>query len=151
MVLVQNALGLHQIDRLVLGLAPRDRQQPVEVVAHHRGFGRHRAHVAQLLQLRIGLGPRFLGQLGLLDALFELHQLVALIVLLAQLALDRLHLFVEIILALGLLHLALHARADLLLDLQDGDFALHQAVDLLQPLGDVEQLQELLLVGDLAR
>ena len=143
-VLLEDLLGLHHVDRLGLGLAPRDRQQPVEVVAHDRGFRRHRAHVAQLLQLALGLGPGFLGQLGLLDALLELDQLVAAVVLLAQLALDRLHLFVQVVLALGLLHLALHAGADLLLDLQHADLALHQGVDLLQALHDVEDLQQLL-------
>ena len=75
----------------------------------------------------------FLGQLGLGDLLFEIGELVATFVV-AELLLDRLHLLVEIILALGLLHLALDARADALLDLQHGDLALHQAQHLLQAL-----------------
>ena len=150
-VLVQDALSLQHVHRLGLGLAPGDRQQPVQVVAHHRGFCGHRAHVAQLLQLAVGLDPGLLRQLGPLDTLLELHQLVALVVLFAQLALDRLHLLVQVVFALGLLHLPLHARADLLLHLQHGDLALHQAVDLLQPLGDVEDFQQGLLVGDLHR
>ena len=93
---------------------------------------------------------RFLRELGLLDLLFELGQFV-LAVLVAQLLLDRLHLLVEIILALRLLHLALDARADALLDLQHRDLALHQAEHLLQPLGDGRRLQDRLLVGDLDR
>ena len=150
-VVVQDLFGLGQVDGLGLGLAPRDRQQPVEIVAHHRALGRHRAHVAQLLQLALGLGAGLLGQLGLLDALFQLDQFVARVVLLAQLALDRLHLLVQIIFALGLLHLPLHAAADFLLDLQDADLAFHQRIDLLQPLHDVEGFDQLLLVGDLHR
>ncbi len=67
----------------------------------------------------------------------------------AQLALDRLHLLVEVVLALRALHLALHAGLDLLLDLQDRDLALHQPEHLLQPLGHGERLQELLLALDL--
>ena len=151
MVLLEDGFGLVEVDGLRLGLAPRDRQQPVEVVAHHRRFRRHGAHVAQLLDLGLRLGPRFPGQARLTDALFQLHDLVTAVVGLAQLALDRLHLLVQIIFALGLLHLALHARADLLLDLQDGDLALHQAVDLLQPFGDGDGFQQALLVADLDR
>ena len=93
---------------------------------------------------------RFLRELGLLDLLFQLGQLVATF-LVAQLLLDRLHLFVEVVLALRLLHLALDARADALLDLQHGDLALHQAEHLLQPLRDRDGFEHGLLVGDLHR
>src|SRR3546814_17505951 len=43
----------------------------------------------------------FLGQLGLLDAQLDLGHLVAAVLALAQLLLDRLELFVQVILALG--------------------------------------------------
>ena len=65
----------------------------------------------------------------------------------AEFLLDRLHLLVEVILALGLLHLALDARADALLDLQHRDLALHQPEHLLQALGDRQRLQDALAVG----
>ena len=55
----------------------------------------------------LGLLARFLGQLGLADALFQLVQLVAAFLAFAQLLLDRLQLFVEVVFALRLLHLAL--------------------------------------------
>ncbi len=93
---------------------------------------------------------RFLRELGLLDLVFDLGELV-LAFLVAELLLDRLHLLVEVVLALGLLHLALDARADALLDLQHRDFALHQAEHLFQPLGDRRRLQDHLLVGNLDR
>jgi hypothetical protein len=73
------------------------------------------------------LVARFLGELGLLDALFELASLVAAVLAVAELLLDRLHLLVQVVLALRLLHLALDARADALLDLQDRDLAFHEA------------------------
>ena len=130
--------------------APRDRQQPVEVVAHDGGFRRHRAHLLELLQLGQRLVAGFLRELGVLDLLFELGDVVAL-VRVAELLLDRLHLLVQIVLALRLLHLALDARTDLALDLQHGDLALHERVDALQPLGDRRGLEDLLLVGDLDR
>ena len=90
----------------------------------------------------------FLRELGLLDLLLELGQLVATFVV-AELLLDRLHLLVEVVLALRLLHLTLDAGADPLLDLENGDFALHHAEHLLQALGDGRDLEDRLLVGDL--
>ncbi len=45
----------------------------------------------------------------------------------AQFGLDRLELFVEVIFALGLLHLALDPPADLALDLEHAQFAFHEA------------------------
>ena len=98
----------------------------------------------------VRLVARLLRELGLLDLVLELGELV-LAVLVAQLLLDRLHLLVEVVLALGLLHLALDARADALLDLQHGDFALHQGEHLLEPLGNRGRLQDLLLLGNLDR
>src|SRR6266498_527129 len=148
MVVVGNLLGEHEA-LLELGLlAPWDRQQPVEIVAHDGGFRRHRRHLPQLLELVLGLFARFLGELDLLDLVLELAELVASL-LVAELILDRLHLLVEIVLTLRLLHLALDARADALLDLEPGDLALHQAEYPLQPLGDRRRLQNRLLFEDL--
>ena len=71
-----------------------------------------------------------------LELLFELLDLVLELVALAatQLLLDRLHLLVEVVLLLRLLHLLLDARADLLLDLENLDLGLHQLVEALEAL-----------------
>ena len=45
----------------------------------------------------------------------------------AEFLLNGLHLFVQIVLALGLLHLPLHAAADAFFDLQNVDLAFHRA------------------------
>src|SRR5208282_744308 len=114
---------------------PRDREQPVEIISHDRRLGRHRRHLPQLLDLAERLLARLLGELRRLDPLFELrHFVLALFV--AELLLDRLHLLVEVVFALRLLHLTLDARADALLDLQDRDLALHQGKAFLEALGD---------------
>ena len=147
---VEQLLGDVQVLLDLGALVPRDRQQPIEIVAHHRRLCRHRRHLPQLLQLGCGLVAGFLAELGGLDALFEFAQIV-LAVLVAELLLDRLHLLVEVILALGLLHLALDARADALLDLQHRDLAFHEREAFLQTLGDGDHLQHGLLVGDLDR
>ena len=69
----------------------------------------------------------------------------------AEFLLDRLHLLVQVVLALRLLHLALDARADALLHLQDGDFAFHEPEHALQPLDHRRQRQDRLLLRDLDR
>ncbi len=85
-----------------------------------------------------------------LDLLLELGDVVALVGV-AQFLLNGLHLLIQVVLALRLLHLALDAAADLLLDLQHRDLALHQRIDTLEPLGDDRALEHFLLVGDLDR
>ena len=89
---------------------------------------------------------------GLADFLGELLELVAaLLAFVAELALDRLQLLVQIIFALGLLHLALDPAADLLLDLEHAELAFHEGEHHLQPARGIELAQQRLLVGDLDR
>ena len=81
----------------------------------------------------------------------ELGELVALpfLAFVAQLALDRLQLLVQIIFALGLLHLALDAAADVLLDLEHPELALHEGKGHLEPPNRVELREQSLLVRHL--
>jgi hypothetical protein len=151
MIVVEDLLGAAEILLHAALHPPRDRQHPFEIVAHHRGLGRHRRHVAQLLQLGLGPLARLFRQSGGGDPLLQLADLVLAVFGIAQLALDRLHLFVEVVFALGPLHLALDPALDLLLDLQDRQFGLHQRIDRLQPLGHRQRLQQLLLARDLDR
>jgi hypothetical protein len=124
-------------------LAPGQADQRVDVVAHHGGFGRHRRHQLELLELGLGLLARLLGRaLDLLLQLFEVGAFFAV----AQFLLDGLDLLVQVVLALALLHLALDAATDALFHLQDVDLALELLQQLLQPLGHVEQVQHRLLV-----
>jgi len=67
---------------------------------------------------------------------------------LAELLLNSLHLLIQVVLALCLLHLALHAAADALFDLHDSDFAFHVTVHLLKAVGDVEGFEQILLFRD---
>ena len=103
--------------------------------------------VRSFLSSAAAFSRAFLGELGLLDALLELGQLVAAVLGFAQLLLDRLHLLVEVVLALGLLHLALDARADALFHLQDADLSFHEGEHLLKPRRNRRDLEQLLLVG----
>ena len=144
--------GLRGVDILLelAFLAPGQPQQNVEIVADHGRFGAHRLHRAQLLDLGIGLGARFLGELELVDPVLQLLDLVGfLAVAAAQLALDRLQLLVEVIFALGLLHLALDPPADLAFDLEHAQLAFHEGIDHFQPLERIGLGEQRLLVRNL--
>jgi hypothetical protein len=94
-------------------LFPRQSHQDVDIVAHHRGFRRHRRHQAQLFQLGLGLDARVFGHARRLDFLLDFVQVRAVFAL-AQFLLDRLDLFVQVILSLALFHLPLDSAADAL-------------------------------------
>ena len=138
--------GLEVLANLA-ALLPWHAKQPVQVVAHHRGLGRHRRHLLELVEFGARLGFHRLRHAGLGDAAHQLLQLAGRIVQVAQLLLDGLHLFVEVVLALALLHLRLDPAADALLHLLDVDLALDQADQQLQPLADVGAFEQALLVG----
>ncbi len=130
-------------------LAPWQAEQHVEIVADDGRLGAHRLHAPELLELGLGLLARFLRQLGLADLLGQLGNLVAAILVAAELVLDRLQLLVEVIFALGLLHLPLHAAADPTLDLQHRQFAFHEGHDHFEALERILLHQQRLLVGHL--
>jgi hypothetical protein len=148
MIIVENLLDKLEVLLDLGALGPRDRQEPVEVIAHHSGFRRHRRHLPELLELVRRLLARLFRELGLLDLVLDLGEFVVAFAV-TDLFLDRLHLLVEKILALGLLHLPLDAVANALLDLQHRDLAADQVEHLLEPLGDGSGLQDRLPIGDL--
>ncbi len=150
-ILVQHRLRCGDVLLDLALLAPRQAEQHVEVIAHDGRLGTHRRHGLQLLELARRLSARFFAELQRRDLLGQLGDLVAvaLVVAVPQLALNRLQLLVEVIFALRLLHLALDAALDLLLDVQDAELAFHQRIRHLEPLDRIELDQQRLLVGDL--
>jgi hypothetical protein len=97
---------------------PGDGNQPVEIVPRDRRLGRHRGHALETFQLLASLLLGLLRHPRLLDLFLQLIELAALVFLATQFFLDRLHLFVEVVLLLRLLHLLLDARLDPAVDLQ---------------------------------
>ena len=81
---------------------------------------------------------------GGLDLVAQLVDLGLLRVVLAQLALDRLELLAQDVLALGLVHLGLDLGLDPTLQLEDLDLVGEEVGDELQALGDVDGLEHLL-------
>lgn len=149
-ILVEHLLGVRQIIVDLALLAPRQRDQRVDVVAHDGRLGRHRRHQLELLELGVGLLLRFLRHARGVDALLELLEIRAFLTL-AQFLLDRLDLLVQVVLALALFHLTLHAPADALFDLQDVDLGLELREQVLEALDDREHLEDVLLLVKLER
>ena len=150
MVSVQHLFSIRQI-MLDLGFfRPRQARQHIDVVAHHRGFGRHGRHQLELLELRFGFLARLCRHPGSLDLLLDLLEIGAILAL-PQLLLNRFDLLVQIKIALVLLHLSLYTTTDFLVDIQDIDFALQLLEEILQPLFHVCQIQNQLLVVQFQR
>ena len=143
MVFVQNFLGARDIPDLFGTLLPRYRQQPIQIVARDGGLGRHGWHSLELLQFLHGLVFDFFRHAGGFDLLLQLVELALLAT--AQFLLNGLDLFVEVILFLGALHLALYTRLDSAVHVELLDLDIEDIADAIQPLGGVKNLQQFLL------
>jgi hypothetical protein len=86
-----------------------------------------------------------LGHAGRLDLLLHFLKIGAVFAL-AQLLLNGLDLFVQVILALALLHLAFDSATDAFFNLQDIDFGFQLGQEVLKTLLDLEHLQNLLFL-----
>ena len=129
--------------------APRDCEHPIEIVAHNRGFCRHRRHRLKFLQLSLSLFAGLLRELRVRDFLFKFSDFVRALFAVTQLLLNGFHLLIQIVLALRALHLGFHAGFDLLFDLKHRHFALHQPEHGFKPLCDNKLFQKVLLLIDL--
>ncbi len=150
MILVEYLFRLGEILGYPRSLLPWQADQRFDVVAHDGGLGRHRRHHLELLEFRLDFTETLLGHAGGLDLFVHLLE-VGTFLAFAELLLDGLDLFVEVILALALLHLPLDPAAYPLLDLEDVEFGLELGKQLLQPLGNIEQFENLLLRLELER
>ena len=150
-VLVQHRLGRAEVEADLAPLLPGHVHEPIDVVPDDGRLGRHRGHHLQLVQLAHGLVPGLAGHTRLLDLLAELLDLVRSLVQIPQFLLDGLHLLVQVVLALALLHLLLHAATDALFHLQQVDLGLEQSDQSFHPLARILDLEDLLLLIELHR
>ena len=151
MIGVQNLTGFFDVFIDPAGFFPRHRGHPVQIIADHSGFCAHRAHAAQFFQLDFCLFTGFFRQAGRFNLFAQLVQLILAVLTLTQLALNRFHLFIQIIFALGFFHLALNAVANPFFNLQNPNFAFHHAVNQLKTLSHISCFQQLLLFRYLDR
>ena len=145
-VRVQHLSGRLHVQSLFRPHRPRQLQAHVQVVAQDGGFCGAVGLLAQPGQLLAQLGIHFLRQLGSVDLLLVLGDLVHAVAGLAQLGLDDLQLFPEIVVLLVLAHLLLDLGLQLLLHLQHLDLSAQDAVHLLQAAHRAQLLQDGLLV-----
>ena len=135
------------VEDLIGGLAPRHRDQPVEVGPDHARLARLLAHPLEAAELLQGLLLDGVGHQGLFDLRPVLVGDRCLVV--AELLADRLHLLAQEVLALLLLGALLDVLADALAHLQLGQALALEPDGQFEALGDVEgpQQLDLLLVG----
>ena len=88
------------------------------------------------------------GSPAFLSRSCELVELLLLLAQLAQLLLDGLELLAQVVLALGLRHLALHGGVDLVRELQDLALPVEQLERELHPRLELDRLEDLLLLLD---
>ena len=147
-VLVEHLARVDGVEPLLRALAPRHREQPVEVVADHRRLGRLVAHPLEPAELALGLLEDLLGHVRLGQLLPVLLHDGALV--LAELLADRLHLPSQDVLALLLLDAGLDVVLDPLPDLHQRQALALELERQLEPLANVHGLEQrdLLLEGD---
>ena len=95
-------------------LLPRHGNQPVQVIPADGRFRRHGRHQLQALQFLDSLLVNILGHARGIDLFLQLVSFAFLAA--PKLFLDSLQLFVEVVLFLRALHLPLHARIDVPVD-----------------------------------
>ena len=125
-VLVQVALGLHQVEGVGGGVQPGQVEDPVDVVARHRVFRRRGRDALQPGEFLVHRGPGLGAELFLGHPLAQFLEFDLVVVALAQLLADGLQLLAEEELALPLVHVLLHGGLQLVAHL-------HR----LQPLGQL--------------
>ena len=147
-VAVQHLARVPQVEVVLCRARPGERGQPLQVRADHPVLGRLRGQPLEAPQLALGLLHGVLGKARLVELLAQLLRLDLLLVELAELLLDRLHLLAQEPLALTLLHLGLDLRLDLGPDLHELELAREQLGQPAHALRHVALLeQRLLLLG----
>jgi hypothetical protein len=145
-VVVEHATGVSEIQVVVGGRVPGERQDPVDVRADHPVLGRGGRQPAQPVELAADGAVGLLGQRRLVHALAQLGDLRRLLVGLAELLLDRAQLLAQEVLPLALVDLGRDLRLDLRAELEHLQLASDDRRDAAEPLFGVDLLEERLPV-----
>ena len=146
MVVVEDRLGVLEVQVVGRRGVPRQREDPLQVRADHAVLGGGRGKPLEPGELALRGLAHVLGERDRAQPLAQLLDLGALRVALAELVLDRLHLLAQEELALSLLHLGLDLRLDPCPELEDLELAVQDARDVAEPLLDAHVLEQLLLL-----
>ena len=143
---VEDLAGVLDVEVVVGLLRPRQLDQPLEVGADDAVLGGGGRQPLEPRELAVGGLAGLLGQPGRLDPLAQLVDLRLGLVPLAELALDRLQLLAQVVLALALVDLRLDLGLDLRAELDHLELAGEDLREPPQPPGDVDLLEQLLLL-----
>ncbi len=144
MLVVQDFSRGGDVDDVVRALRPGEFDQPVEIGPDHRIFAGRLGHALQALQLLQRVLLRLLRHAGLGDRFAQLLDLGLVLLVLAELLLDGLHLLAKEIFALLIGQVLLGLLADVAGQLQDFEPMAERRQHLVQPRLDVDRLQDLL-------
>ena len=143
MVGVQHQIGFGNIFADAGFFLPRQLEQSIDVVAYYGRFRRHRRHHFQFFQFRQTFLFSFFGHARFFDFRFQRIQFAA-FVFFTQFFLNRFHLLIQVILALGFFHLAFNAAANAFFDLHDVKFGFQLGEQKLHTDNNVGSFQDLL-------
>ena len=143
---VEHLAGMREVEVVLRRPVPRQRGHPLQVRADHAVLGGGLRQLLQPRELAVGLLADLLGQGDRVELLAQLLDLGLRGVALAELLLDRLELLAQHVLALRAVELGLHLRLDPRADRRHLELAREQLGEPSQPLGDVEILQQRLLL-----
>ena len=127
-------------------LGPGYADHPVDITAQNRRLRGHGRHHFELVQFGQRLLPGFVRHLGVVNPSLQFIQFIGGVIQFPQFLLNGLHLLVEVVLALTLLHLLFDATANALFNLEQIDFRIHQAQQVIQALTQGRNLQNALLL-----
>ena len=139
-ILVEDPPRVRDVEHVVGPLGPRQRDDPVDEIPGDRGLGGERRHPAQLAHLAHGARLDRLRELARFDLSFEVARVVG--ILLAQLAVDRLELLLQVELALVLEERAAHLLVELSLETKQFGFARQQLAQRVEQRGNVRRLEQ---------
>ena len=145
---VEDLPGVLDVEVVLGPLGPGKVGDPVEVGAGHGVLGAGRGDGLEAVELLVGDLLHVGRETGLLEPFAQLVELLLLLAQLAQLLLDGLELLAQVVLALGLRHLALHGAVDLVGELEDLPLAVEQLEHELHARLEVDGLEDLLLLLD---
>ena len=139
MLCIEDFFGGLDVANFLGTLFPGHGEQPVDVIAADGGFGGHGRHEFQAFEFGDGLFLdvfRHAGRFNLFLQFFDFVLFAA-----AEFLLDGLEFFVEVILFLGALHLALHAGVDVAVDVEFLELNFKDVGDAIEALERVERFR----------
>ena len=120
-VLVQDLRGSLEVEIILRFLVPRQFHHPFQIGPDRGGLGGIRMHFFKSLELLFGFLQDLLRHLGVFDPLAKFRDFLRALVQFAQFFLNRFQLLAQKVFALGLVHLPLGLRLNLLLHGEDFD------------------------------